>query len=307
MDREVLDVFNAALAKAAPAEAAKPMEFAEEAPAKQEKEVRTYTAAYDPDAPTELQEEALKYNWDPSKYKSAEEFLRTYPLTREIADSHKYIKQLSKKVDDLASMMSKEREAGYQQALKDLRNERTAAIRKGDVARVDALDQQIQNTQQASQQAVQPAASQVVKTYVEGADWIRDKTSPMAIRMAKYLNTVDKDLRDKNPDDEDYVKAVDAEMREAFPTWFKQPDKAARAPAVEGDSAPVARGKKASAPTYDGLSAKEKEMADYFSSFSKGKIDGNTYAKRLTDHREAAAAKQAGNPRLEKMITVKGR
>lgn len=315
MDNEALKVFNDALPKAAQ-QNAEPMQFAEEESEQKmsDKIVRKYTDDYDPDNPTDIQKEALGYKWDPQKDKSAEEFLRTYPLTREIADSHKRQKALERKIDELANMVADAQRAGYEQALADLNQERANAIKKGDIARVDALEEQIQNTKAAVKQNQTTEPDPEVREYVAQAAWMRDK-DPTSVRMQKYLTSVDKevavnylDSAGRLVDAEGYVKALDTEMREAFPHYFnKAPSHGSQVASVESDEAPLGRPRKTGDPSYNNLNAKEKEMADYFKDFSKGKLTGDHYAKRLAEHKDAIAQKVSNNPRAERLVQVKNK
>lgn len=161
----------------------------------------------------------------------AEEFLRRKPFFDKMSQQRHEIKRLQRTVESMANHYHKSVAVAVDKAIKSLRAERREAIELGDVDRVDALDAEIAQQQQAVVQPVNTVAPEIV-------DWVAENT---------WFNT-DQDMRafavafnenylKANPQDigASLTKTLEA-VKRAFPDKFEHTQRKPSPPASPVES-----------------------------------------------------------------------
>lgn len=165
----------------------------------------------------------------------AEEFLRRKPFFDKMSQQRHEIKRLQRTVESMANHYHKSVAVAVDKAIKSLRAERREAIELGDVDRVDALDAEIAQQQQAVVQPANTVAPEIV-------DWVAENT---------WFNT-DQDMRafavafnenylKANPQDvgTSLTKTLEA-VKRAFPDKFEPQTRKPAAPASPVESGAAA-------------------------------------------------------------------
>ncbi len=207
-------------------------------------------------APDQVEVDARKSGWKPKEeytgdvpWVDAKTWNERGPLLKRISDQSKYIKEMKRTVDAMAKHFTKSVEAGVNKTLAELRAQKKEAIESGDVAKVDSIDKQIEQTRTV--RADIPTAQEVAP---EVADWVKENP----------WYTKDQELHDfalayndsylkRNPNDlEGSLEATTKAVRKAFPEKFAKADsgkddgerKKVPAGNVEGGTSPSRGGTK---------------------------------------------------------------
>jgi ribosomal protein L17 len=162
----------------------------------------------------------------------AEEFVKREPLFERIKGQTKSIKEMQKTIEAMATHFQKDKAAAIKKAVDELKSQRREAIKEGDVEKVEEIDKNIVEHEQAKQSVAEPQeVPQVMKEWLKGNDWF-DKDMEMRIDaiainqgyLAKYPNDLEGSLRD-----------TDVKMRKLYPDKFKTTKKETASP-VESPS-----------------------------------------------------------------------
>lgn len=180
-----------------------------------------------------------EFTGDPGMWVDAKEFVGRAPLFEKIKGQSKDLKELKKTVDAMAKHFTVNVNAAVNAKISALRAEKKEAIEGGDVAKVEAIEKQIDDAK--ATKADIPTAPEVAP---EVMDWVK----------ANPWYTKDQDLHDfalayndsylkRNPGDiEGSLKATATATKRAFPEKFSEDKKAqagSPAGAVEGGTAPA--------------------------------------------------------------------
>lgn len=184
---------------------------------------------------TPLEQEMLQQGWkpkdqwdgDPDDYVSAPEYKRRGELFKKIADTNRRLEKASNAIQALTQHQKQLYQAGYTQALKELRAEHEIAVENGDKALASKIVDKIAETKEAQavanampvQQAEPPVALEDFKS--RNASWYgKDDV------MTAYADRIGHEFarnelaRGYRPTFEQVVEAVEKKVREKFPSSF---------------------------------------------------------------------------------------
>ncbi|CAB4120969.1 hypothetical protein UFOVP1_59 [uncultured Caudovirales phage] len=183
-------------------------------PTQQSKDIETSTER----TLTDFEQQQQALGWDPNGVKGAEEWSRHYPLFKTIENLNKENKKLNKTLDYVKNAM--ERQQAKEQAKEEqiLRQQRENAIKVGDVALVN----HIENTYQQQRQAQAPR--QTIKAFDdfnEKYDHIVNATGGEELDIKIYFKQVDIALGNQLPPEE-HVKRVEEALHRKFPKYFNK-------------------------------------------------------------------------------------
>lgn len=210
-----------------------------------------------------LEQAARAKGWKPKEeyegegWVGAEEFLNREPLFDRIKQQSKDIRELRKTIDAMASHFKKATESAVNQAIANLKNERKEAIQTGDVEKVEAIDQQIEEQKQIkadhpTKQDVKPE----IAAWVEKNQWFNtdQELADFAIAYNNMQLSKGISLADAL---ENTAKAV----KKAFPDKFnKNAGRQTAPPPVESPTGTQVKGDKKY--TVGRLSADQKRVYD---------------------------------------------
>lgn len=199
----------------------------------QNQEVNTETQT--PPQLSEVEQQALEYGWKPEdefkadpanegkKWRTAEDFMDRKSLFDKIDSYHRKVKDLEKGMNALAQHNSKIEKSAYERALRELRNERKAALEEGDLVKAEEIRDRIDEIkeQTATPPVVQPQTNPVFDAWVAKNQWyVEDrKMQAFADGLANQM------IADGVKDPHEVFAAVEREVRETFPTKFRNPRK----------------------------------------------------------------------------------
>lgn len=167
---------------------------------------------------TDFEKEQQHKGWNPQGEKSAEEWLRAQPLYEEIKQRGKEIKQLKRTVDSLKEVMDKQKKLAYDQAIYDLENKRNNAEVIGDVVKAQAIQQEIENTQQEAA-APQELPQEAYDFAERNASWMQGTTYE-EMEIARFAKDRDLELAIKNLDPIKHIKTLEEHLHKKFPDYF---------------------------------------------------------------------------------------
>lgn len=164
---------------------------------------------------SDVEKEAMAKGWKPDGGpKSAEEWLRSEPLYKEISASHKKITELKQIVDTLSGQMKQQEERGYKKAIDDLQNQRIEAIQLGDVETVNQIEEQIKSYEQPAE----PEHHQTVEAqeFMSRHDaWLKDP-SYEAQKIREFAEKRDKELLGYNLSPTEHIKVIEQDLKHEF-------------------------------------------------------------------------------------------
>ena len=218
-----------------------------------------------------------EFTGDPALWVDAKEFVGRAPLFEKIKEQSKTLKGLTKTVDAMAKHFTANVNHAVNAKISELRAAKKEAIEGGDVAKVEAIDKQIDDAK--ATKADIPTAPEVAP---EVMDWVK----------ANPWYTTDNELHDfalayndsflkRHPGDiEGSLKATATATKRAFPDKFSgDTKKPAGSPAatVEGATAPASAGKKY---TVNRLTTDQKMAHDQY--IKAGTFDAVAKAAKMT-------------------------
>lgn len=192
---------------------------------------------------TAAEEKAMEAGWvpqdqwegDPEDWRPAKEFLDRGELFKKIEDQNRTIKQFKAALEDLKGHHAKTRETEYARALEALKAQKKAALEEGDADKVINIDDQIDlvKDEQKALKA-QPQSTEQVNPEFEA--WVsKNKWYDTSQPMRAYADALGRDLAFKGLAPSEVLKEVEKQVREEFPTKFRNPNRD-KAPNVEGST-----------------------------------------------------------------------
>lgn len=231
----------------------------------------------DPESPESIEKLAAEQGWKPDGEKSAAEFLRAAPLYDEIKNRGREIKELKATLDELKAHQDKQIKLGYEQALRDLEQQRIDAIEMGDVASVTELDAQIHEQREHIKPEKPVLPPEVVSFGERHKDWIEDPSYQGKL-MREFAKERDEELLQYNLPPEEHLKVIEKDLKMKFKDYFgnKEVDSEEVYPSVESGAPAPRKSKKV---TFADLSPEQKKCARHFE--KRGVMTVEAYIKQL--------------------------
>lgn len=180
-----------------------------------------------------------EWKGDPNKWVPAGEFVRRKSLFEKIHNQNREIKKIREQLNALKGHHDKVYESSYQQAVRDLQEQRIQAIREGDAETVDHIEQNIEQmkAERAQRESVTdtPEPTETFKEWVKDNGWYNENP-----RMRHRADEVGWAYKQANPQlpDEEIFEFVTERMQIEYPKAFQgTATRKAAAPAVDGGSA----------------------------------------------------------------------
>jgi hypothetical protein len=218
-----------------------------------------------------------EFTGDPALWVDAKEFVGRAPLFDKIKTQSKDLKEIRKTVDAMAKHFTANLNAAVNAKVAALRAEKKEAIEGGDVAKVEAIDKQIDDAKAAK--ADIPTAPEVAP---EVMDWV--KANPWYTKDQEAhdfaLAYNDSYLKRHPGDIEGSLKATATATKRAFPEKFEgdtKPKAGIPAGTVEGGTTPV---KGSSKFTVSRLNSDQKLAHDQY--IKAGTFDAVAKAAKMT-------------------------
>jgi hypothetical protein len=210
---------------------------------------------------TALELEALKQGWkpkdkwegDPEQHRSAREYLDRGELLGKIKSQNTQLDEIKKALGAMSEQNKKVHQAGYEQALKDLRAQRAAAMREGDFETVEQLEEKIDEHKEVireikHQPAQLPGPSATTQEWLSENPWYaKDRI------MRKVADELAVEYVQSHPraSEEAIYEYIDKKIRTELPDKFKK--QTTSAPDPDGESRQVVRGKQSAFSSFDKL------------------------------------------------------
>jgi len=248
-----------------------------EAPVEEAAPVTEATKAETPEySPVEL--EMMDQGWKPrdqfegedDDFVTAPEYKRRGELFKKIADQNRRIERVSSTLTQLQQHQKQMYQAGYEQALKELRSQHEAAVEAGDAKEAAAIVQKIETTKEQALAAkhVQIAPQEVPAVMTEfldsNASWYQKDDVMTAYADALGHKYAQEELRQgRQPTVDGVLAHVQARVREKFPQQFGG-KRSALPPAVGPASSPTRVAPKRAGFSVDDLSDVERQSMRRF-------------------------------------------
>ena len=244
--------------------------------------VRESRIANDKDlSDNETEAEALKKGWTPDGPKSAEEFLRAEPLYDALKSKGKEIKDLRKTIDELKTWVDKSKKSGYDQAVKELNQQKEEAIYLGDVDAVKNVDKQLDEQKQEYGASPVAPSSEVSEFMKRNSDWVNDP-SYEAQKIREFAHKRDNEIVHFNLTPKEHLEVIESDIKKQFKERFtSETDEVNRdIPAVEGGGN-ISQKSSKKRHTFSDLNSEQKKCARAFE--SRGIMSTEEYVKSLID------------------------
>ena len=203
-----------------------------------------------------------EYKGDPEKWVDPKAWVEKGPLLKRISSQSMHIKELKKTVDAMAKHLTANVQHGVKVELAKLQAEKKDAITEGDVAKVEAIDRQIDEAKATkSDIPTAPELAPEIKDWVAASKWYATY-----IELHDFALAYNDSYLKRRPDDlSGSLEATTRAVKKAFPEYFageaKPTDTKLGPPAVEGSTAPSGAGRKFSVSR---LSADQKLAHDQY-------------------------------------------
>lgn len=198
-----------------------------------------------PDTPeTTVEDRARELGWRPKEdfagndedFIDAKEFVRRQPLFDKIADTSKELKSVRKALDSFKDHYSRVEETALNKAIAKLRAERREAFADGDGERFEAVEKELQDTQEALGKLKEPDTSQ--DTPVEFAQFQKKNSwYNTDSELTTFANRLGQGLAATGMLPGEVLSEIEKQVRNRFPTKFKNSAKD-EAPDVEAGRRP---------------------------------------------------------------------
>lgn len=255
------------------------------------------------DAPADAEKQARRLGWhpkdeyeksgrDPSKWVSAEDFIRrsetevpilrenNRKLDRKVTNLEKKLDEGNKLLRDLVASQKVERDKAVTKAIADLKAQRAEAASNGDTARVEAISDEIEGqkaelakpvaAERQSQDQDRPEVPQEVIEWAEANPWFNDDPVMNAAATAHFGLL----MRDKTLSDTQRLAKVKTEIVKRFPDKFTNPNRSRPAAVESGNGG----GRRSSVKSWNDLPREAQDMADRL--IRQGAVkDRNAYIK----------------------------
>lgn len=238
----------------------------------------------------DLEKLAASYGWRQDGKRSAEDYVKF--ALQKLPEANKRLEskdnelfKLSSMVEELTAHMQKQKEVAYQQAIKDLNQQRTQAIQAGDVKLVDEIEKQKQELQPAGKSenqqngALHPA---ILSFEEKNAEWLNDDSLD-ALEMQDWMEHHAERLAKKfKLPIEDHMKRLEEDVRKKFSSYFESKAEPGNHSAqVESGSDGSTFKSGAKTFTFNDLSPTQKEVAKYLK--DTGRMDYKKYIAQLVE------------------------
>lgn len=223
-----------------------------------------------------IEQEARAQGWvpqdefkgDPSKWRSAEEFVergkqitpilkeRNEKLVRDIERLNSKLERQSEAVQELMQYYSKAEQRAYQKAFNELKSKQREAVEIGDTAAYEAAEREIDELTKTPppQPKAQNEPPAEYFDFLEENKWYAEDRE-----LAEYADFIGTRLVGTVKNNKDFYAEVAKRVKARFPEKFDNPKRSA-AQAVEGASSPP----KAKGRGYNDLPADAKAQCDRF-------------------------------------------
>lgn len=225
---------------------------------------------------TEFEKEQMKDGWNPNGEKSAEEFARAGKLYREITKRGDEIQELKQTINEMKSFMDKQRQAGYDQALKELQHQRVEAISMGNVEEVDEIESQIRSMEAPEAKPATPTVHPAVAAFNKRYDDLIQDHSLEAFKIKEFLGKRAADLDQSGLDPEKAIQILESDMKAEFPARFGDPGSLT----VERGSS-LGASKSKGRHQFSDLTKEQKDCARHF--VNQGIMTVEEYIKQLVE------------------------
>lgn len=231
---------------------------------------------------SDFEREQKDKGWNPNGVKTAEEWARNEPLYEEIKKRGKEIKSLERAIDNLTKIQTRKEELAYNKALDQLRNERDAAIKLGNVQAVKHIEQQ-QLKLHESQKQEDPAIQEFRSKYGH----LLTSNNYEEMEIADFIKRRDGELMSHKLPPAEHLRLLEEHAMKKFPSYFKQDgdpeERDERLPIVEsGQGSNVSKPRSSSKKfTFDDLSPEQKKIGKEFERLKVMKL--SEYIKDLAD------------------------
>lgn len=197
---------------------------------------------------TEIEKQAMAQGWkpkdqwdgDPNQHRSAREYLDRGELLGKIKTQNQQLTEIRAALQQMSEHNRKVYAAGYENAIKELKAQKLAALREGDAEAVMAIDEKIDNTKEQLEQVKQtpqvpkaPQTSERTVQWLAANPWYQTET---AMKHAANGYAQEYAARTGSRDEDAIYEYVDKKIREDFPHKFKQVQPTKAAPSPDGDS-----------------------------------------------------------------------
>ncbi len=178
----------------------------------------------------ELLSEAMKQGYNPEfngeNKKSPKEFLEVaYNHNKMLKERNDKLSttvdQLNDKLNRVVQFQSEMKDKAVETAIRELKSERTEAIKDGDIDKVEKLDQEI-----SQQEVAKPANNIILDQWIGRNPWYQadEDLAIEADMIAKQLQDTGR-FKANDTDYEKLLKQVETRVKKQFPDKFKNPKK----------------------------------------------------------------------------------
>lgn len=187
---------------------------------------------------TEVEQRALEMGWRPktdfegdeSDFIDAKEFVQRKPLYDKISHQSKQLKNLTSAIEALKVHNGKVQEAAYQKAIKDIREQRSLALRDGEFEKFEQLDDELRSAEKQVEIIREEFSKPIVKEEQEihptFSSWLNQNPWYQSTKyMRDFADDVGKELAAAGMSPEKVLEEVAKRTRKEFPHKFSNPNK----------------------------------------------------------------------------------
>ncbi len=239
----------------------------------------------------EVEKLASEHGWKLDGKKSAEEYIkfaleklpeRGEALTaqnKKLEAKDNELFKMRAMLEEVTAHINKQKDQAYQQALKDLNDQRVHAIHNGDVDLVEEIDKKRTELQSPEQDINNHPA---IKSFEErNTSWLTGDSYD-ELEMQDWVQRHGQLLGKKKLPVEEHMKRLEEDLHKKFSGYFSESESQDVQPVESTDNSRVAShrsGKKTF--TYNDLSAAQKEVAKYLK--DSGRMDIKDYITQLVE------------------------
>lgn len=197
-----------------------------------------------PEAPqtpqyTELEQRALDTGWKPKEewegpedeWRPAKEYVERGEMIGKIRAANQRVEAVEKALRHVAEQNKKVYANGYDQAIRDLKNERRAALADGDLVKAEDLSEKIEEVKEQKNVAIQEAGKPVKQIAnapePEHLEWLEQNpwyNHPVMMKFADGLAEAFIEANQGRVTPEQIRQYVAKTVREEFPHRFPKPE-----------------------------------------------------------------------------------
>lgn len=169
-----------------------------------------------------------EWEGDPDKWYDARTFNMRGEMIHEIKDSRKQINELTNAVKQLYEQQKQAREAGYKQAIDELKQQKKQALLDGDVDRVLELDDKIDEAKQDFKAEAKEAKQDVQGVNPSFVSWVqKNDWYTKDLEMHDFADKAGIFYKQSNPNSsfEDMLEYVESQVKKKFSGNFNEGSK----------------------------------------------------------------------------------